>query len=61
MGKNQLSEVIQCLREMHQFLSLDTTVVPKGVHRSWRYCNTKSMREVDGASSYSNSLLQESI
>ena len=28
---------------------------PEGVHRSWKYCNTRSMRGVDGASSYSNS------
>lgn len=28
-------------------------MIPEGVHRSWRYCNTRSMRGVDGASSYS--------
>ena len=39
----------------------DTGYSPEGVHRSWRYCNTRSMRGVDGASSYSNSLLQKSI
>ena len=45
-----------------QFLPLGTsTSVPEGVHRSWRCCNTRSMRGVDGASSYSNSLLQKSI
>lgn len=34
---------------------------PMGVHRSWKYCNTKSMRGVDRASSYSISLLQKPI
>ena len=24
---------------------------PEGLHRSWKYCNTRSMRGVDGASS----------
>ncbi len=33
----------------------------RGVHRSRKYCNTGSMRGVDGASPYSISLFQKSI
>ena len=58
----KLPEIAKSVTGKGQFLPLGTSIsVPEGVHRSWRYCNTRSMRGVDGASSYSNSLLQKSI
>ena len=45
-------------RLQQHVLTLDKV---SGVHRSWRHCNTRSMRGVDGASPYSISRLQKSI